>query len=245
MKTTLFYLLSLNFLILFSCSKNDNVNKFVLLFDYDSTEFFFNKVYVGNNFDEEDLNNSFTFKLNDEILENGDFESGIKTGLWHYNNSNNNNLNISWRICHYSDDVLISLPPKFREHYADSLYFLGWFENQDSLNNFFVVYKNSLNGSVTLEKFWQINTNGSLKDNVTFYQCIEMRVDGKKMYLSKYTKQENGKGYTVLNLILEHNENIYDISIKDASGNETKELFIFFEMIRNIKIKDQKIFNYV
>jgi hypothetical protein len=246
MKATFFYLLSsLSLLILFSCSKNNDINKFVMLFEYDSTDLFHNKVYVGNDFDEEDLDDSFTFKLNDKILENGDFESEIKTGLWHYNHFNKTNLNINWRICHYSNDLLISLPRKFKQQHTGNFYFFGWFENQDSLNNVFCIMKNKHSSSYTLEEFWKLNTHESLRDNVIFYQCSEMKVDGKKMYLSKYAKLEYGKKYTVFNLILEHNGDIYDMSIKDVDGNEQYELFIFLEMIRNIKIADQKIFNYV
>jgi hypothetical protein len=244
-KYTLVLLVALSVVLLSSCSKN-GINRFILLFEYeDSTNFSPTKIYVKDDFTDDDLNKSFTFEANGKMLEKGNFESGIKTGDWLYNDFKKSDIKIEWKIKAHND-LLISLPSNINYFPSKEFYFLSFCRNADSLNNFFIIFKNETNGSEKIEDYWRLNTHYSLEDStLKFYHCFELIADNKKIYLSKYLKLEGEKYYNYYSLILEHKEDLYEFCYKSLSGNEVYDYFILFEIIRNTKIADEKVFNYV
>jgi hypothetical protein len=200
-------------------------------------------------YDKDEEMGLFEIKVGQNLLEKGKFENGLKVGNWLYSPQDkpDSSYVISWLPFNYNECEGVVFNDMYFVENSDNLLYGVNKDTSDSIQKIFSIAKIKYEK----DKFdFQKHKSDDIKYGIPKHKGVnkftisDLVIDGKKHVYSNFERNNGIKNHSC-RLIFFASDAIYVFGFTSSGIPSATSEFLFFELIRNFKINNKKLFPYI
>ncbi len=186
------------------------------------------------------------YEVPGKLISNGNYDRGIRVGVWHYTGNNNDSI-IEWKRYEKKNLELVFNIPTRLQLVSDTLVDVK-FSNLDSSKLFNIIFSvlSIEETNKQIENYYQLGER-EIKDKSWEFTRKSNKIITKKQefYFNTYTiSTPIGQSFKVLNMYrLMRDKKLFEISCRYDEKIEASAKIVFFSAITNCFYKNERILN--